>query len=348
MANYVFTPPHNVTLDCAVCGTAFSYTKEGPGKYRKFCSKLCNRSYDTERERQRRQDSTPPKFTKPKFEIVCQQCGKVALRADPHRTKYCSYECYQARYWESKRSKWDKSPRICLHCKTQFLPKHPGNIFCCKHCKNTVEWTKTNHSERGKQKNYRHYLRRRAATAVERDKKKEGRRIASRLKRLRTCKRCSKVFDPKEFGLPYRYCSLECKAYRPPKPAPTIYTIDCAECGKSFESRKRIKKFCTPQCGKALHRRIRKMKLRALVVLAEAENVNPYKVFVRDKWICQLCGVKTPRKLRGSYQSNAPELDHIVPLSLGGEHSYRNTQCACRQCNGSKGAKPLGQMRLVA
>ncbi|CAN7187248.1 HNH endonuclease [Acidovorax sp. LjRoot117] len=77
------------------------------------------------------------------------------------------------------------------------------------------------------------------------------------------------------------------------------------------------------------------------------EAVNPIKVFDRDKWRCQLCNRKTPKAKRGSYDDDAPELDHIVPLSKGGAHSYLNTQCACRACNSKKSDRPLGQMLLI-
>lgn len=33
------------------------------------------------------------------------------------------------------------------------------------------------------------------------------------------------------------------------------------------------------------------------------------------------------------------ELDHVVPLALGGEHSIRNAQPLCRSCNGGKHTK---------
>ena len=76
------------------------------------------------------------------------------------------------------------------------------------------------------------------------------------------------------------------------------------------------------------------------------ENVDPLKVFARDKWRCTLCGVKTPIELRGTLKPNAPELDHILPVSKGGTHTYTNTQCACRRCNSTKADKPLGQMLM--
>lgn len=106
-------------------------------------------------------------------------------------------------------------------------------------------------------------------------------------------------------------------------------------------------KMARPKTAKALaskrkYRLARKARQRG----ARVEPVDPIKVLARDGWRCQLCGVRTPKRLRGSFEARAPELDHIVPIAAGGEHSYRNTQCACRQCNLTKAAKPMGQLRL--
>lgn len=37
----------------------------------------------------------------------------------------------------------------------------------------------------------------------------------------------------------------------------------------------------------------------------------------------------------------AMETDHIVPLCLGGENSYKNKVCSCPHCNASKAGKAL-------
>lgn len=80
---------------------------------------------------------------------------------------------------------------------------------------------------------------------------------------------------------------------------------------------------------------------------ALVERVDPIKVFERDGWRCQMCRRPTPKKLKGKPKANAPELDHIIPLARGGEHSYRNTQLLCRACNSAKSDKDVGQqMRL--
>ena len=75
--------------------------------------------------------------------------------------------------------------------------------------------------------------------------------------------------------------------------------------------------------------------------------VDPLAILERDGWRCQLCGCKTPKSKRGTYASNAPEVDHIVPLVKGGSHLEYNLQCACRHCNGEKGARAIGQLRLA-
>lgn len=122
----------------------------------------------------------------------------------------------------------------------------------------------------------------------------------------------------------------------------------CKECARAFVSEYRDKKrtFCSEFCLRRHGRRVGKAKRRARLRSERVEAVDPIKVFERDRWRCQLCGVSTPRRLRGSCEPAAPELDHIVPLAQGGEHSYRNTQCACRTCNIAKSDRPLGQMRL--
>jgi hypothetical protein len=68
----------------------------------------------------------------------------------------------------------------------------------------------------------------------------------------------------------------------------------------------------------------------------KVEFVNPLKVFNRDKWICQLCNHPVS-KIRDRRFIDIASLDHIIPISKGGEHSYANTQLAHLSCNIRKG-----------
>lgn len=80
-------------------------------------------------------------------------------------------------------------------------------------------------------------------------------------------------------------------------------------------------------------------KRRALIAESRYEHFDSTHVFERDGYICQLCGVKTKPDLKDVHNHFYPNLDHIIPLSKGGEHSVENTQCLCRVCNMIKSNK---------
>lgn len=100
--------------------------------------------------------------------------------------------------------------------------------------------------------------------------------------------------------------------------------------------------YCTP-CAATRTDNTYSIARKARLKLVTVEDVDRLVVFERDKWLCQMCGIKTVAE---PYTDRSAELDHIIPLSQGGLHSYLNTQCSCRKCNGSKGAKARGQMLM--
>ena len=96
----------------------------------------------------------------------------------------------------------------------------------------------------------------------------------------------------------------------------------------------RHKKYSQTEAGKASIKKNRQ-KRRALKIGADCENFNPVEVLERDGYRCQACGKKT-RPDFNQWHPLYPHLDHIVPLSKGGEHTKQNTQCLCRECNLTK------------
>jgi 5-methylcytosine-specific restriction endonuclease McrA len=77
------------------------------------------------------------------------------------------------------------------------------------------------------------------------------------------------------------------------------------------------------------------------------EHVDVTELANRDGWRCHLCGKKVSRTAKWPNRK-APTVDHIIPVSLGGEHSYRNTALAHWGCNVDKQAEPRNeQLRLV-
>lgn len=102
-----------------------------------------------------------------------------------------------------------------------------------------------------------------------------------------------------------------------------------------------------PDCSnelEAVRLRCKRAMRRAMVRGANADRIDPIKVFERDNWICHLCGKKTKPALRGKHDALAPELDHVVTLADGGSHTWGNVACSCRKCNNSKSGKSLGQI----
>lgn len=63
-------------------------------------------------------------------------------------------------------------------------------------------------------------------------------------------------------------------------------------------------------------------------------------VYRRDNFICQYCG--------DNLGSNNLSIDHVVPISKGGESSWENCVLACLRCNNIKGDLTLEEsgMRL--
>lgn len=119
----------------------------------------------------------------------------------------------------------------------------------------------------------------------------------------------------------------------------------CKECGQSFRpeygDKKRV--FCSDECLKRYTRRVSKATRRARINGASVvENIDPLYILNRDKWRCYLCGVSTPRRLRGSIDDRSPEVDHVVPLARGGNHTEGNLRCCCRKCNQKKADNVIG------
>jgi 5-methylcytosine-specific restriction endonuclease McrA len=62
--------------------------------------------------------------------------------------------------------------------------------------------------------------------------------------------------------------------------------------------------------------------------------LNRRAVFLRDGGRCQYCGKK------------AESIDHVVPRSKGGEHTWENVVAACSRCNSAKRDRLLHETHM--
>lgn len=74
----------------------------------------------------------------------------------------------------------------------------------------------------------------------------------------------------------------------------------------------------------------RELARRARKKASETEKISFDVVYERDQHICGICGKEVVD--RADFQ-----LDHIIPLSKGGPHTYANVQTSHRLCNQRKG-----------
>jgi len=109
----------------------------------------------------------------------------------------------------------------------------------------------------------------------------------------------------------------------------------CAGC-RSANHQSRRNDYKKTEKYKSLRRKHKSVRRARIRGGKQLESFDPFEVFDRDNWHCKTCGVRTPKNKRGSFDDDAPELDHITPLSKGGVHTRANTQCLCRKCNGTK------------
>jgi len=281
--------------------------------------------------------------------MKCRQCENELL---PGQKKYCSGACRSMAYYIRKHpnrmpqvERWkaeheqaiNKNQRTCKHCGKGFvMVRHSKGIFCSKKCRGRFR--------------------------SQQPKKPKA------MKPPKHCKICGKEIPPGRSV----YCGIECVNQ---KERARYYSnregilsrmrdkwwqgreqrepFECRECGKivipKYETGdSRRTKFCSVKCGNRYSHRARGNShvKRARYFGVDYQAVDPIRVFVRDGWRCQLCHKKLKRIDRGTTKDAAPELDHIIPLSKGGEHSYRNTQCVCRKCNSDKGDQERGQLRM--
>lgn len=156
------------------------------------------------------------------------------------------------------------------------------------------------------------------------------------------CIFCGKRFLIKNIG--QKYCSKSCNR----RHKNYISIIEkgpryCVYCNEKFYGGSG--KCCSDKCRKKY--RNRQHYNRENKRLENARNngvfdadIDIYKLIERDGPNCYICGIKTSFDLHYN-DPEYPTIEHIIPIKLGGTHSWQNVKVACRDCNTKKSIKPL-------
>jgi hypothetical protein len=244
----------------------------------------------------------------------------------------------------SHRAAAEPKPRTCVGCGITFSRKintRNKGLYCTREC----AWAHDEHYQGTfAQRLKRKVLERlRQLSHIERQAE-----WARKRQELKPCVVCAKPIPRQKKATTCG--STECRSARLRGKIVPRYDRVCRDCGQAFVSRQRQITVCRT-CSKRAWKRPGKYRDRCeRAGVPWVSGITAKKVCERDRYRCQLCGCKTPKRLRGTFEPNAPELDHIVPINAEGGspgHAWHNVQCACRRCNLKKSATPLGQLRLA-
>jgi hypothetical protein len=249
-------------------------------------------------------------------------------------------------------SVWRRSSR-CATCYATHRRLISPNTFTCEHC------GASSHRKKGGANKVKGYANRWCSHECYVTARREARKAAPFCTvHLNQCAVCNAQWAARRKQI---VCSDKCRQEKGRSDAHNRYKLRrdaqlrarlhkiCACCSKPFVPLYGGAKYCSETCSARVDKKRygTSYRARARHHGVTYETLDRLKVFERDGWCCQICGKHTPLSRMGKRYSNSPELDHRVPMALGGPHSYANTQCACRGCNQRKAAvASVGQMPL--
>lgn len=219
--------------------------------------------------------------------------------------------------------------RICDGCAAPLTPmKRPGNPkrFCSEKCRVRVYYTENPDK-----------LEQRRAASRERAQKRVAAREAALPPRPQ-CKNCG--VELRRRRATWKYCNAAaCQSvmkarFRESGPRCSTPSCDSPVIAKGLCGSHYSKVWRSENLDRSRdNRRARKARVRDAFV----EPVLASEVFERDGWICGLCSAPISRDAVWP-DLLSPSVDHIVPLSRGGEHSMANVQASHLSCNSRKQA----------
>lgn len=167
---------------------------------------------------------------------------------------------------------------------------------------------------------------------------------------MRTCGQCGLKVIPDSARADKKFCSGACRvaahragldlgpAFRseelqivPLTPVPVRVRGTCAVCGVAIRGQRRVS--CSQKCANRLNYLDRRARHASAIKV-------PYSIqgiYDRDSWICGLCnGSVDPDLIYPNPE--AASIDHVIPLSRGGDDAPDNVQLAHFRCNWAKGS----------
>ncbi len=137
------------------------------------------------------------------------------------------------------------------------------------------------------------------------------------------------------------FCSQRCSQRK--YPTKELQTIVC-KCGKTFETKSETKTDCN-RCVARRYKGEHRKRARRYGVKYQPGIKRTY-IFERDSYRCHICKKMCRIGKAWSNHPLDPTIDHLIPMSLGGDHVVENLATACFSCNSVK-SNVLGGDQLM-
>lgn len=266
-------------------------------------------------------DTMASGLLKEPVEKTCPECGVSFNTTSPVQSK-CSTKCresYKERRKRERRSQQRKDARpwiSCAVCNAKFQHHMPNVKYCSRKC---------------------------ARDAVNQRNQKPRMWVSGQ------CTECEQWFIT-EYRINHtRVCSIKCSSRLNNRKRSTVPSIrECLECGATIVhtfAKGKARLLCSRECYKKRNHRIKvrtpdEKKLnnhrrRARHYGVPYEPIKLADVADRDGWICGICKNPVDPWLTWP-DGQSKSLDHIIPMSKGGEHVRSNVQVAHLDCNTRK------------
>lgn len=173
---------------------------------------------------------------------------------------------------------------------------------------------------------------------------------------IRNCPTCGSTVT----GAKRTYCSAACQPQRTWSERKAGRTLAaCAGCGAEFPKYTSAQRWCSLACAnkhkvrpapqglsaearerQRLYWQEKNRRRRAAKRGGVSEPYTLTEIAVRDAFRCGLCGDEVPMAVKVP-ELLAPTIDHITPVSKGGDDTRANVQLAHFVCNSRKGAREM-------
>lgn len=332
-------------ITCVECAVVF----EGETKKWKTCSEECRKNRNL---RNVKQHNIKRRGMLSRQIRECRWCKETGL--EPHR-QFCNDDCRKARAKDlSNNRKRTIKIVCCLHCQKERQlqnAKKPCRCTMKKRLQKTCVVCGKIHSK------YYSCCSRECGFELQR----QSRRVPESIKRIKKSitKLERKILSfEKRFVSPCVDCGVTCDGNRcnhcrirksksdrisRAKCTNQDGTKTCKACGNLFrvDYEHLARKFCSENCRNKnkkridkIYRKIRKRKRRVKIRAVATDSVSDDQIFSRDKWKCVYCKSRVHKCDGinfGDYKMAT--IDHVIPLSKGGDDTESNKACACFECN---------------